>query len=232
MAGDTEAALSQSAPAAAPAAQAAAMDRMYRLTRHVYDASRRYYLLGRDRMIDELAVPDGGTVLEMGCGTARNCVAVAERYPKARVHGFDISAEMLKTARTNVARARLSERVALAQGDATRFDAAAAFGRERFDRVYFSYTLSMIPDWRAALAEGLRLTDPAGSLAVVDFGFCEGLGALPRRLLHGWLGLFHVSPRAELEREVHRLATAAGRPSRFVHVHGGYAYLAWIGPRS
>jgi hypothetical protein len=31
--------------------QAAAMDRMYRLTRHVYDLTRAYYLLGRDRML-------------------------------------------------------------------------------------------------------------------------------------------------------------------------------------
>ena len=34
--------------------QAAAMDRMYRLTRHVYDATRRYYLLGRDRMLGRI----------------------------------------------------------------------------------------------------------------------------------------------------------------------------------
>ena len=39
-----------------------AMDRMYRWTRHVYDASRKYYLLGRDALIGELNVQPGETV--------------------------------------------------------------------------------------------------------------------------------------------------------------------------
>ncbi|MEI7861219.1 MAG: hypothetical protein WCJ21_01255, partial [Planctomycetota bacterium] len=34
--------------------QAVAMDRMYRMTRHIYDITRRYYLLGRDRMLEEV----------------------------------------------------------------------------------------------------------------------------------------------------------------------------------
>ena len=45
---------------------ASAMDRMYRRQRHIYDASRKFYLLGRDRVIDALAPPAGGSVLEIG----------------------------------------------------------------------------------------------------------------------------------------------------------------------
>ena len=52
--------------------QAEAMDAMYRYQRHIYDLTRKYYLFGRDRMIDRLAVPEGGTVLEVACGTGRN----------------------------------------------------------------------------------------------------------------------------------------------------------------
>ena len=33
------------------------MDRMYRYQRHIYDITRKYYLLGRDRMIASLHVP-------------------------------------------------------------------------------------------------------------------------------------------------------------------------------
>ena len=33
------------------------MDRIYRHQRHIYDPTRKYYLLGRDRLIDGLAVP-------------------------------------------------------------------------------------------------------------------------------------------------------------------------------
>lgn len=207
--------------------QRAAMDRMYRLTRHVYDLTRKPYLLGRDRMIDGLDVPAGGIVLEVGCGTARNLVAVGKRYPDARLHGFDISQEMLKTAEANVRRSGLT--VALAEGDACRFDAAATFGVARFDRVYFSYTLSMIPDWRSALAHGLTLVADGGTLSVVDFGFCEGLGAPARALLHGWLGLFHVTPRRELEAEMAALARSSGRRLRFERPARGYAQLGVIG---
>ena len=208
---------------------ATAMDRMYRHTRHIYDLTRKPYLLGRDRLIAELGLEAGGTVLEMGCGTGRNLIAVARAYPKAELYGFDISEEMLKTAKTSVSLAGLGERIHLREGDAVAFDAAAAFGRAAFDRVYFSYTLSMIPPWRAALAHGLALTHSGGRFSVVDFGFCEGLGSVPRAILHGWLKLFHVAPRAELEDELKALARNTGRPFRFERPFRGYAQLATVG---
>ncbi|WP_370678265.1 class I SAM-dependent methyltransferase [Pleomorphomonas sp. PLEO] len=202
------------------------MDRMYRLTRHIYDATRKPYLLGRDRMIEDLNVPPNGTVLEMGCGTGRNLIAAGRRYPGARLFGFDISAEMLKTARSNVERSGLS--VCLSEGDACVFDPHAVFGTARFDRVYFSYTLSMIPDWTTALAHGLSLVKDGGRLSVVDFGFCEGLGIPARALLHGWLSLFHVTPRASLETEMARLAKASGRTLTFERPARGYAQLGTL----
>ena len=208
---------------------ATAMDRMYRHTRHIYDLTRKPYLLGRDRLIAELGLEAGGSVLEMGCGTGRNLIAVARAYPKAELYGFDISEEMLKTAKAAVNLAGLADRIHLLQGDATEFDAAAAFGREAFDRVYFSYTLSMVPLWRAALARGLALTNSDGRFSVVDFGFCEELGRVPRAILHGWLKLFRVTPRAELEDELKALARNRGRQFRFERPFRGYAQLGTVG---
>lgn len=213
----------------ASTSHATAMDRMYRYTRHVYDLTRKPYLLGRDRLIAELRLETGGSVLEMGCGTGRNLIAVARTFPKAELYGFDISAEMLKTATAAVSRAGLAGRIHLAEGDATAFDAAALFGREAFDRVYVSYALSMIPPWRAALAHGLALTAADGRFSVVDFGFCEGLGRVPRAILHGWLQLFHVTPRADLEDALKALAQKSGRQLRFERPFGGYAQLGMIG---
>lgn len=213
----------------AQSGQAEAMDRMYRFTRHIYDLTRKPYLLGRDRMIARLDVPENGTVLEMGCGTGRNLIATARRYPSARLHGFDISAEMLRTARANVARAGLSHRIHLAQGDATAFDARAAFGVAGFDRVYFSYTLSMIPDWIAALLEAERLTAEGGRLAVVDFGEARRLPAAARLALWRWLALFHVEPRLDLAAALQVIAVAKGRPFRFEQPFRGYAQIGVIG---
>src|SRR5215813_2919051 len=206
----------------AMASHATAMDRMYRYTRHIYDLTRKPYLLGRDRLIAELGLEAGGSVLEMGCGTGRNLIAAARAYPKAELYGFDISEEMLKTAKAAVSLAGLGDRIHLRQGDATEFDAAVAFGPEAFDRVYFSYALSMVPPWRAALARGLALTNSGGRFSVVDFGFCEELGSVPRAILHGWLNLFHVTPRAALEAELKILARSRGRAFRLERPFGGY----------
>jgi S-adenosylmethionine-diacylgycerolhomoserine-N-methlytransferase len=203
-------------------AHASLMDGVYRWQRHIYDITRKYYLLGRDRLIDELAPPPGGTVLEVGCGTGRNLIAAARRWPQARFYGFDISAVMLETARATIAKAGLSDRITLAQGDATAFDAQALFGVARFDRVFFSYALSMIPDWRAAIAAGLAATAPGGRLHVVDFGQQERLPAWVRAVLWRWLALFHVTARASLRADLE--AAAPGRV-RFTPLYRGYAWL-------
>ena len=138
------------------------MDAIYRSQRHIYDLTRKYYLLGRDALIAAIVPPAGGTVLEVGCGTGRNLIAAARTWPDARFFGIDISEAMLETARGKVTAAGLSDRIVLAQGDATAFDAHGLFGVAAFDRIFQSYTLSMIPDWRGAIREG------AGKLARAD----------------------------------------------------------------
>jgi S-adenosylmethionine-diacylgycerolhomoserine-N-methlytransferase len=198
------------------------MDGVYRWQRHIYDATRKYYLLGRDRLIDELAPPPGGTVLEVGCGTGRNLIAAARRCPNARLYGFDISSVMLETARANIERAGLADRIVLAQGDATSFDPQAMFGVARFDRVFFSYALSMIPDWRAALRAGFAATAPGGTLHLVDFGQQERLPGAMRAVLWRWLALFHVTARASLREDV---KAAAPGSVVFTPLYRGYAWL-------
>ncbi|BBE74003.1 class I SAM-dependent methyltransferase [Oharaeibacter diazotrophicus] len=214
-------------------AHADAMDRMYRATRHVYDVTRKPYLLGRDPMIAALEVPAGGSVLEVACGTGRNLIALARRHPDARLHGFDISRQMLATARRSVAYAGLGHRIALAEGDATAFDPVAAFGRASFDRVYVSYALSMIPDWRAALSRAAALVAPGGRLGVVDFGDAAGLPAFAGTALRRWLTLFHVTPRTDLPEAVRAVALSgdwvrAGVEPR----HGGYCQIALMSRRT
>ncbi|KQU76355.1 methyltransferase [Aminobacter sp. DSM 101952] len=206
------------------------MDRVYRRQRHIYDLTRKYYLLGRDRMIAELSPPVGGTVLELGCGTGRNLILAARRFPNAHFYGLDISAEMLATARASIARAGLSDRISLAQADATAFDAAALFGRSGFDRVFVSYALSMIPGWERSVSAALSVAD--GSVHIVDFGQQEGLPGWFRNLLRGWLGKFHVSPRESLATEIARQAQAAGKSFRFAPLYRGYAWLVVVdGPK-
>lgn len=209
-----------------PASHAELMDGVYRWQRHIYDLTRKYYLLGRDRLIAELDAPAGGTVLELGCGTGRNIILAARRYPEARFFGLDISAEMLETAQAAIARAGLSGRVTLARADATAFDAGALFGQPAFDRVFVSYSLSMIPGWEKTVAEGLAVLAPGGSLHVVDFGQQEGLPRWFRALLRGWLRKFHVEPRASLRDVLESESQRTGATFRFRTLYRGYAWLA------
>ena len=204
------------------AAHAAAMDRLYRVQRHVYDISRKYYLIGRDRMIAELAPPPGGRVLEIGCGTGRNLVAAAKRYPEAHFYGLDISREMLRSAEAAVRRAGLSDRVTLIEGDATLFDPVAGLGIESFDRVFASYSISMIPPWTHAIRHALALTAPGGAFSVVEFGLCEGWPDWCRRALYAWLAKFRVSPRATLIPVLEAAAAEVGATVNAVPLWRGY----------
>lgn len=188
---------------------AALMDQVYRGQRHIYDATRKFFLFGRDRLIEELNARPGDAVLEMACGTGRNLHKIARRWPGSVLHGFDISTEMLKSAHE-----ALGQDALLAQGDATAFDPLPTFGRRVFDRVVISFALSMIPDWRAALDQGARLLAPGGSLHVVDFGDLAGLPSPFRAALRAWLAHFHVTPRLDLAEAAHALAAQGSMECR------------------
>ncbi|MBL0924059.1 MAG: class I SAM-dependent methyltransferase [Sphingomonadaceae bacterium] len=204
------------------------MDEIYRGQRHVYDLTRRYYLLGRDRLIAEIDVPEGGTVLEIGCGTGRNLTQIAKKWPQARLYGLDISQEMLKSAALNLRRAGCLDRTQLERSDAAHFDALALFGRARFDRIMFSYTLSMIPDWQDALRQAAALLSTQGSIHIVDFGMQEGLPDWFNRALFTWLAKFYVEPRAQLFAFTQTLAKEIGRTTVTIEPYRGYAQMVVI----
>src|SRR5688500_2355913 len=141
-----------------------AMDRMYRLQRYFYDLTRKYYLLGRDQLVDDMSVQPGERVLEAGCGTARNLIIIAKRHPDATLYGLDASAAMLETAQAKADAAgatNLELKTALA--DAFTFD--GTFGlAEQFDKIFFSYSISMIPPWRESIENALKNLKDGGTL--------------------------------------------------------------------
>ena len=154
-------------------------------------------------------------MLEVACGTGRNLIAMAKRWPRAELYGFDISEAMLETARAHVARAGLADRIHLAKADAGAFDAQAMFGRAAFDRVVISYALSMIPPWRAAIAQALAALAPQGELHVVDFCDQADWPAPLKRALRRWLDAFEVSPREDLATALEAAAASDGRRATY-----------------
>ncbi|MBB6178612.1 class I SAM-dependent methyltransferase [Pseudorhizobium flavum] len=210
------------------ASHAVRMDRMYRHQRHIYDLTRKYYLLGRDRAIEGLQLPSGGRLLEVGCGTGRNLLAAHRRYPDARLYGLDISAEMLASARRHFEDRAIHP--GFLRADATRFS-PADFGTDGFDRVLISYALSMIPDWEGAIDIGIAALAPCGSLHIVDFGQQEGLPRWFRSFLVGWLRRFHVTPRDGLQRALEERLEQADADMIFEEIFGGYAWHAILRKR-
>jgi S-adenosylmethionine-diacylgycerolhomoserine-N-methlytransferase len=207
------------------------MDAMYRRQRHIYDLTRKFYLFGRDRLLEALPGGTGTSVLEIGCGTGRNLVLLARRRPGLRLFGVDISAEMLASAGAALKRAGVAGEVHLARAGAQGFDPAAAFGVESFDVAYFSYVLSMIPDWREAVETALKALKPGGTLAVVDFADQSRVAPWRRFILLNWLKLFHVHPRAEIEHGLREIAAREAGLSFEADILAGYAYILMLRKR-
>ena len=184
---------------------AALMDEVYRGQRHIYDLTRKYYLFGRDTLIAEMDAQPDARVLEVACGTGRNLAKVRKAWPGVRLYGLDISAEMLKSAR-----ATLGDGARLGQGDACTFDPQSLLGEAQFDRIVLSYSLSMIPDWQAALDHAASLLADGGMLHIVDFGDLSGLPRPFAAGLRAWLAKFHVEPRAAMPQTAARIAAARG----------------------
>lgn len=216
-----------------PKEQAVAMDRMYRFTRHIYDITRAYYLLGRDRMLAQVQTGPGTATVEVGCGTARNLIKLARRPQPGLLCGLDASQEMLDTAAASIARAKVpsagSEPIRLKQGLAEDLDAAAMFGHtDPFDTVFFSYCLSMVPTWPAAIEAALANLKPGGKLLIVDFWDQADLPRLFAAGLKKWLSLFHVHYRPEVHDALVTLGQSGRADVSFESVYNRYAYIATV----
>lgn len=171
------------------------MDRVYKYQRHFYDATRKWYLLGRDQMLHNLAhLPANATVLEAGCGTARNLLVANEINPTLRYYGIDASDQMLRTARRQITAAGPGARINVRKADITAFDPDANFGLTQFDWIICSYTLSMVPRWPLALNRLIDCLAPGGVIQIIDFGSQREQPAVFRMLLTTWLNWFHVEP--------------------------------------
>lgn len=125
---------------------------------NVYDAHRAHppeaaIAIGRAIVAQ---TGSGAQILEIGIGSGRIALPVAAAG--ARVTGIDVSSGMLATARERAAQAGLP--LWLIKADAQ----ALPFANATFDAVLAVHVLHLIPDWRAALAEMVRVVKPGGAI--------------------------------------------------------------------
>jgi len=146
-----------------------------------YDSFRQRLLPGREELVRLLDLPEGGVWIDLGGGTGANLEFAGDRLARlARVHLVDLCSPLLEIAAQRIKKNGWTN-VATVAADATSFDPC-----ELADVVTFSYSLTMIPDWFAAIDRALALLKPGGMIGVVDFHVSRK-HVEPGRARHGWL---------------------------------------------
>jgi ubiquinone/menaquinone biosynthesis C-methylase UbiE len=160
-----------------------------------YDATRGLSVEARNALTDVLAaeLSGRGVALEIGVGTGRIALPLHERG--FDLIGTDISSAML---RRLIANARGTHPIPLMLADATRLPLAAL----SFDAAIASHVLHLIPQWRLAVDEAMRVLRPEGEL-LVDFGggTAAPWSAQSKRLLRHH-GVVEIRPGVSVPDEV------------------------------
>ena len=130
-----------------------------------YDRFRQRLLHGRRELWQAIPIPPGGIWVDLGGGTGQNLEHFEERIRDlSKIYVVDLCPSLLALARQR-AEQRGWTNVELAEADAATFQPAES----QVDVVTFSYSLTMIPDWFAAVQQAERLLRPGGVIGVVDF---------------------------------------------------------------
>ena len=157
------------------------LESFYGRQAHGYDEFRKRLLRGRQELWNALPVQEGGVCVDMGGGTGANLEFLGDRLRNfSKVYLVDLSPSLLKVAQERIA-ANGWTNVVTVEADATTFAPA-----EPVDLVTFSYSLSMIPDWFAAIDQAQKLLRPGGKIGVVDFYVSRKYPETGRRK-HSWL---------------------------------------------
>jgi len=159
-----------------------------------YAAIARLYDLFYDDVTDDIpmyrgfAERAGGPVLEIGCGTGRVTLPLAQAG--CAVTGIDVSDAMLAIAREKVERADLADRVKLVRADMRRFDLDARFDLAIVPINTFMHNRTL--DDQLATLAAIRRHLTAQGLLVID--------------------LFHPDPNAPDDRRLvlHRVRPGVG----------------------
>ncbi len=127
-----------------------------------YDAFRARLLHGRSDLVRIMGPRDGADIVELGGGTGYNLTYFGDRLARmGSIEIVDLCPPLLARARE---RWRGQNNVRVIDADATVYRPP-----HLVDCVYFSYSLTMIPNWRAAIDNALAMLKPGGILGVVDF---------------------------------------------------------------
>ena len=148
-----------------------------------YDAFRKKLLHGRETMFGSLPVKEGDTWIDLGAGTGENAEHLKERLSLFnKVYQVDLCEPLLEVGNKRIEHNGWKN-VEAVHGDATTW--VPEEGAGQVDLVTFSYSMTMIPDWFAAVDHAWKLLKPGGTLGVVDFYVSRKYPA-EGHVRHGW----------------------------------------------
>jgi S-adenosylmethionine-diacylgycerolhomoserine-N-methlytransferase len=160
------------------------LDSFYSGQAQGYDDFRRRLLHGREGLYRRLAANPASTWVDMGGGTGANLENIGKGiHAWRKVYLVDLSRSLLKVAQER-GKARGWRNMEAVEADVTTW--VPAEGLASADVVTFSYSLTMIPDWFAAIDQAERLLKPGGLIGVVDFYVSRKFPAAGMKR-HGWL---------------------------------------------
>jgi S-adenosylmethionine-diacylgycerolhomoserine-N-methlytransferase len=174
---------------------AARMESFYAGQAGAYDDFRKRLLKGRQELWNLIPPHAGGMWLDMGGGTGANLEYftaqprnATEGVPDSagrlggleKIYVLDLSHSLLEIAKQRIT-AKGWTNVETVEADATTFQPPGG----PVDVVTFSYSLTMIPDWFAALENALAILRPGGTIGVVDF-YVSRKYATDGLARHGW----------------------------------------------
>ena len=144
---------------------AARLESFYEGQAEGYDDFRKRLLQGREELYQGVEAPEGGVWVDMGGGTAANLDFLGDRVEKlGKVYVVDLSTSLLKMAQRRI-EDRQWTNVEAVEADATKWQPPEGTA----DVVTFSYSLTMIHDWFAAIDNAIAMLKPGGRIGVVDF---------------------------------------------------------------
>lgn len=171
---------------------AARMDHFYAGQENAYDDFRRRLLLGREQLAETMVAEmsqrgtlEGARWCDMGGGTGANLELIADAIGRQLDHVtvVDLASSLLSVAEKRIA-SHDWPNVRAVCDDATTW--LPPEGAGSLDAVTFSYSLTMIPDWFAAIDHAFDLLKSGGLIGVVDF-YVSRKYPSPERVRHSWL---------------------------------------------
>lgn len=137
-------------------------------------------------IIELLELGPGDTVLEVGCGNARDLIVFAQRG--AECIGIDLSSGMIVEGKKKINASSLDGSVAFIVGDGTRLP----LRNKVFNKLSCSEVIEHVPNYELCIKEMTRVLDEGGRLVITTPNNHSFYG-LTRRLVDFFLKLLGIS---------------------------------------